>query len=386
MEKFIMILKQIIKFAIMVINSFYTKINKFRYLGLISLFCLMQHQILLSQQCEWLYQDLDTNSYSITENGLELYYCENIMDTIWAPSGYIDVYWEYTINGEECEDWDWIGDNFFLSIDYNDPCLENLNNNRVQIQFFGQTGTQTDSCEFEIVFYNEDNLYITIDSFNDDEQITICEQDILILQAVGLSSNCDGYDIQWYLNGDLLEGENNCELDITNTNYDINSPNIYSFTASSYCSDTYGLNEMSEWRTITIYEGYEGCEPCQWVFPDYDKDEFYYFSPNDDGSVDYFPEAPNNEENRPSETGLNLSYPTCEATIYRISIYNRLGRELFVSEHDNHPWNGKTNNGKTCNEGIYFYKLEYILNPYISNFEQDQTKVKTGTVYLFSGN
>ena len=67
----------------------------------------------IQAQCEWLYEDRDTLSYSVLGDGtIELYYCENIMDTIWAPTGYSDVFWEYHVNGEECEDWDWIGNNY----------------------------------------------------------------------------------------------------------------------------------------------------------------------------------------------------------------------------------------------------------------------------------
>ena len=47
-------------------------------------------------QCEWLYENRPENSYAIEENNIVLFYCENLMDTIYAPEEYIDVYWEYT--------------------------------------------------------------------------------------------------------------------------------------------------------------------------------------------------------------------------------------------------------------------------------------------------
>tara|TARA_Y100001968_G_scaffold149637_1_gene136853 strand:+ start:128 stop:1423 length:1296 start_codon:yes stop_codon:yes gene_type:complete len=332
-------------------------------------------------------------SYMIEDDGtIVLFYCDNMLDTLYAPLGYDEVVWEYSINGSICQDWDWIGDNYFLSIDSNDPCLEDLVGNRVTISFIGQTGEQTDICEFDIEFFNSPNPTINVQGFNENESITICEEDLMtngfILTATGMGSSPDSdyVEYQWFLGGDTLVGENDITLDISNINYNVNGSNTFTLEVSNFCS--YGLAVSSMDRTLTIYEGYsEACEPCQWYFPDYDANEFFFFTPNDDGVADYFPEAPNNEYNRVvlSEDMAGISQPTCEATIYRIVIYNRLGRELFTSEYDNHPWNGKLKNGKACKDGTYFYKIEYILNPHISDYDQDKTQVVTGTVYLDSG-
>ena len=40
------------------------------------------------------------------------------MDTLYAE-GYVNVTWEYAIDGEECEDWDSFGEDWFFSIDFN---------------------------------------------------------------------------------------------------------------------------------------------------------------------------------------------------------------------------------------------------------------------------
>ncbi|MAQ47932.1 MAG: hypothetical protein CMD27_03545, partial [Flavobacteriales bacterium] len=143
----------------------------------------------------------------------------------------------------------------------------------------------------------------------------------------------------------------------------------------------------SDWITVSIYEGYEGCEPCVWWgLPDNNNNNndtnFFAFSPNGDDKNDYFPEAPNNEENRTLETLPSLSYPTCEATTYRVTIYNRLGRKIFESSEDNQPWDGTSKNGKECKEGTYFYKLEYVLNPELIGNKQSEKKFSFGSVQL----
>ena len=70
-------------------------------------------------QCEWLYENREPESYIIEENNVVLFYCQNFMDTIYAPNEYIDVFWEYTTeSGQQCQDWDWLGNDFFFSINY----------------------------------------------------------------------------------------------------------------------------------------------------------------------------------------------------------------------------------------------------------------------------
>ena len=339
-------------------------------------------------QCDWLYQDLDPLAYNCLDNNvLELYYCENTLDVIYAPDIYIEGVWEYsTEGGQICQDWDWIGENIVFSIDPNDPCLANLTDSKITVTFTGYTSEDEsippETCVFDLIFYELPDPFIEIENYNTDEQIVICEDNLVTLTANGLGSeNIENTSIQWYLNGNEINEGTDFWLDIENTNYDVNSTNVFSFTVSNYCSQLNEQEAVSDWLTISIYEGYDECEPCAWDLPDYEKNQVYGFTPNNDGENDFFPEKPNNEENRSPET-----MPTCEATKYRISIYNRLGRELFKSDYDNHPWDGTQDNGKKCKDGVYYYKMEYVLNPFITDYNQDETKTSTGTVYLDSGN
>jgi len=492
MEKFITILKQMIKFVFLGTKSIIMRTINYYYFSIfiILLFLIIQP---VNAQCEWLYENRDSElsidtdgdgilniddsdidddgtpnnedddidgdgvlndndmfpeglqSYIIEDDGtIVLFYCDNMLDTLYAPVGYDAVVWQYIVildtdgdgllndndddidgdgipnegwngtdfsgdsdidgdgedNGKDitpngnhlCEDWDWIGDTYFLSIDSNDPCLEDLVGNRITISFIGQTGTQTDICEFDIEFFESPDPVMDIQGYtNGNESVTICEETVMngfILTATGMGSNPNSeyIEYQWYLGGELLEGETGVNLDLSNINYNTNDANTFSFTVTNFCSYGEAISDSS--RTVTIYEGYgDDCDPCKWHFPDYEANEFYLFTPNNDGVADYFPEAPNNEYNR-IELSENapLSQPTCEATIYRLAVYNRLGRELFTSEYDNHPWDGKLKNGKACKDGTYFYKIEYILNPYISDYDQDKPQVSTGTIYLDSGN
>ena len=341
----------------------------------------------INAQCNWLYEDREPGSYVLENNNIVLFYCENLMDTIYAPEEYVDVYWQYTTdNGLECQDWDWNDNNFFFSVNYNDPCIQELTNNTITVTFIGETSTDSstpaDTCFFDILFNDPGTPVIEIENYNTMDQIIICEENSITLTASGLGSSPDYSSFQWYLNGEIIEGENTMELTINNTNYDINTANTFYFTATNYCSDIQVNNIESEWLTISILEGYDNCDPCEWDLADYDNNEFYGFCIDCEGDG-YFPEKPNNEANRSFD---NPRLPTCEATTYTITIYNRLGRKIFESEHTNQPWDGTLSNGKKCKEGTYYYKMEYVLNPFLAEDNQNKVKTSTGTVYLDWGN
>ncbi|MBL31307.1 MAG: hypothetical protein CMP62_01080 [Flavobacteriales bacterium] len=379
-----------------------TKINWHHFFIYIIPFFIIQ--LSKSQNsCSWIYQDIEEDGYEIVDDEITLLYCENSTDTIWAPEEYIDATWEYeTNNGGECEDWDWVGNQFFLSIDSNDPCLEGLSQVTVTFTGFLAEDTDPDICVFNIQFDETPNPVILAGNFNTDEQIVLCEQNLIELEASGLGSGFDNgtTSIQWYLNNELIEPTPNPSnfLDIQTTNYIVNDENTFYFTVSNHCTELNGSDEESNWLTITIYEGYEECESCQWEpftrkeWIDEDgigttNNEFYIFTPNDDGFSDYFPEPGMNEENRNFENDDKF-WPTCDATIYQLTIFNRLGREIWQSEYNNHPWDGKLQNGKECKEGPYFYKIEYILHPLleeinsITELPNNATIINTGSVFL----
>ena len=408
-----MIVKQMIKFVFLNTKSIFMKTVKYHHFLLTILFLFINTTNIKSQDlCEWIYSDLDPDSYIIDENGTPvLFFCSDDTPTIHAPTptelsdgttlyDYETTYWWYENVTDTliCEDWD--NDpaygSVFQPFATNSACITDSGYQNLVINFVGiNKDDSEENCSFKILVFEPANPKIIISdnnkTYDAGETPIVCEdamiEDMLTLTATGLGTNPSTFEYteyQWYLNDVLLEGENNLTLEVSNTNYTINDPeqNIFHFTISNFCSDT-----ISEDRTIRIYEGYgEQCDPCQWYFPDHETNQFYVFTPNEDGIADYFPEAPNNETNRINGIQDKLSQPTCEATIYRVVIFNRLGREIFTSEYDNHPWDGKLRNGKQCKDGTYFYKIEYILNPHLSDYEQNQTQMSTGTVYLDSGN
>ena len=335
--------------------------------------------------CNWAIPD-ESSKYEITQDGnLLLFYCENTLnEEIIAPEEYTDVIWSYTTaSGLDCQDWDYSDGVFVFSINYNDPCYEGAS--AIQVNFSGiDQLNNLQECEFTIILNEIGEPYISIDNYNTDSQIITCEDNDIILTASGLGSLPNYTAFEWYLNGEIIPNENSIDLIISNTDYDINSPNTFYFTASNYCSELSSTQIASDWLTIRIYEGYDNCEACKWDFPNEENDEFFGFCIDCDGDG-YFPEKPNNEKNREFEN-LNRT-PSCEATIYKIQVFNRIGRKIFESNYDNHPWDGKLKNGKKCKEGTYFYKIEYTLNPHLPEeyTEQKKNKIKTGSVYLAWG-
>ena len=138
------------------------------------------------------------------------------------------------------------------------------------------------TCPFDIEFHFPGNPVITIDNYNIDEQIVICEENTditLYADSIGTSPSSDFVSYQWYINGNPIPESNNPEITISETNYDINSINTFYYTVLSFCSpdtDGDGLQDpiASDWITISIYEGYGDCDPCSWKLPDDNNNEF----------------------------------------------------------------------------------------------------------------
>ena len=105
---------------------------------------------------------------------------------------------------------------------------------------------------------------------------------------------------------------------------------------------------------------------CDFIIPN-------VFTPDGDGKNDLFPEG---DIERTLETNIN-----CSATKYLLRVYDRIGRTVYKSEEYNQPWNGKRRKSNAdCKEGVYFYRLEFILNEFTN---QDSIKVKSGAVSIF---
>jgi len=81
------------------------------------------------------------------------------------------------------------------------------------------------------------------------------------------------------------------------------------------------------------------------------------FSPNGDGLNDIF---------RPIVDPDVLDY-------FRLTVYNRWGEMLFVSDDPGHGWDG-TCRGKDCESDVYVYLVEFSLNSVSSNAELETIK------------
>ncbi len=82
------------------------------------------------------------------------------------------------------------------------------------------------------------------------------------------------------------------------------------------------------------------------------------FSPNHDGENDLF------------------YFPSEGVTEMYCKIYNRWGNLIYEFSQINEGWNGRTNSGKECSEGTYFYVVTY-------KFQDSDLKKAKGFVTLF---
>ena len=331
--------------------------------------------------------DDDTISYSINNGFVNLHFCENTYNEITVNDSLFDsqindVLWSYTTDqGQECQDWSGVNDDgdYYFSVDFNDPCIQSTESIIVDFEVSFDNDNQF-QCSFGIDFFRPGDPFININNYNTNEQIAICEENLnieLFADSYATNPNSEYVTYEWFINGESIANSNVSSLVISETNYDINASNTFYYSVSNYCSGDSIF--VSDWITVSIFEGYNDCEPCEWNFPDEEKSEYFGFSPNNDGLNDFFPEMKmtNNFQNRTDD-----SHITCQATNYKVTIYNRYGRKIFESSENNEPWDGKNNNGKVCKEGTYFYKIEYVLNPLVEQNNQDEKKVKYGSVHL----
>ena len=269
-----------------------------------------------------------------------------------TPDGYSIIFWyELPFNVENNS---LIHTGSSLIIDINSPWA-----NVEQIAWEATDGENNYYATTQVLFLNYPTAEINIDNYSTNERITMCENDEDITLNATTSNTGDSY--QWYLNGIIMEGEENSEINVLETDYNLNDENYYYVEVTNDC----GTNESQE-VSVTINE----CN-CEFNIPN-------AFTPDADGLNDFFPEKINIERN--DETNIN-----CDATTYSMIIYDRIGRIVYNSKGKNNtPWNGKRRKSNIdCKEGVYFYKIEYNLNQFT---DQNEIQIKSGPVSIFRNN
>ncbi len=238
-----------------------------------------------------------------------------------------------------------------LIIDVNSPWA-----NVEQIAWEATDGENNLYSTTQVLFLDYPTAQINIENYSSNERITICENDPDITLNATTNNPNDIY--QWYLNGLPIENENNSSVNVLELEYNINDENYFYVEVTNICG-----TEESEEVSITINE----CN-CEFNIPN-------AFTPDGDGLNDFFPEQKNASRNE--EVNIN-----CDATIYSMIIYDRLGRVVFNSKGEiNKPWNGKRRNSNVnCKEGVYYYKIDYNLNQFT---DQDDSQIKSGSVSIF---
>ena len=292
-----------------------------------------------------------TYSQTIDEYPFELIYeiCGEETLELVTPEEYNIIFWyELPFNVENNS---LIHTGNSLLIDINSPWA-----NVEQIAWEATDGTSTFNATTQVFFLDYPIAEINIENYSTNERITMCEND----EDINLNATTDspGDSYQWYLNGLIIEGEDNSQINVLETDYNLNDENYYYVEVTNSCG-----TEESQEVSVIINE----CN-CDFNIPN-------AFTPDNDGLNDFFPEEKNNE--RSDETNMN-----CDATIYSMIVYDRIGRVVYNSkEKNNRPWNGKRRESNVdCKEGVYFYKIEYNLNQFT---DQNEIQIKSGAVSIF---
>jgi gliding motility-associated-like protein len=115
-------------------------------------------------------------------------------------------------------------------------------------------------------------------------------------------------------------------------------------------SQSYAILQTTSWIYLAVTDLY-GCIYIDSILirvveNDLCDDQFWgrlpnVFTPNNDGLNDLF------------------EFAKYENYLLRISIYNRWGKLIFQSDEQK-KWDGRDNSNKYCEDGVYFYLLEYI--------------------------
>ncbi|OAB80090.1 gliding motility-associated C-terminal domain-containing protein [Cochleicola gelatinilyticus] len=186
----------------------------------------------------------------------------------------------------------------------------------------------TDSIEVEI----RDPLIVDVG-----EDFKVCRDDPNTITA---TTSEEGVTFQWFLNGDLLDGETNSTLTFTVPTNEFGS---LTYTVEISDGDCTGSDSVD----ILMYD-VDNCLITEGI------------SPNGDGKNDC----------------LDLEFLGDRQGSFSIEIFNRHGRSLFKQNNYVNEWCGQTSEGDALPTGTYYYVLKFSApNP---DFED----VMTGWVYL----
>lgn len=245
---------------------------------------------------------------------------------------------------------------------FNNDTLEMQSDSSIIITSPGEYSLHLNGCpylsdNFYVNFY-EFSLLMSDSELNIDSTINIClEEDPVLITPF------DDYSHLWYLDGIPLDTDiyNENTLSISEILDVININQIYSYKVEiDFQCDIIASNNSVN---LSVVE----CE-CGLDMPN-------IFTPDGNQVNDYFKPFNNYEGEFVDPENL------CMSTDFHMEIFNQWGKHIIsIDSDDELPyWDGKNNNGKIMNSGVYFYRITYRVN--IHNIP-DQKEI-TGYFYLY---
>lgn len=219
---------------------------------------------------------------------------------------------------------------------FNGILLSGENN---QTLFIAQEGEYTvivtvDSCvgQDSVVVSLRDDLEVSVG-----EDFITCPNDP---QTITASTTEEGVTYQWFLNGNLITGETNSNLEISLEPGLIGVQTYSVVITLGSCSATDAVDVSSyDVGNCVISEG---------------------ISPNGDGFND----------------SLDLTFLNDRTGVNKLQIFNRLGTLVFEKNNYINEWFGQTNDGNDLPTGTYFYVIDLAGNDAVYGSQA------TGWIYL----